>query len=53
MGKLITIGVIVGAVFMYGHYVVEMQQQAMQNLNVLKYQYTHADEIVANNGNLK
>ena len=53
MGKLITIGVIVGMLFMYGHYVVEMQQQAIQNINVLKYQYAHADEMVANNGLLK
>lgn len=47
MNKLITIGVIAGLLFMYGKYVTDMQHQAMQNIDAIKHQYTHAEEIAS------
>ncbi len=47
MGKLITITVIVSLLLMYGKYMADMQQQAVQNLNNITHLYSHAEEVAA------
>lgn len=47
MGKLMTITIIASLLLMYGKYMADMQQQAMQNLNNISHIYLHAEEVAA------